>query len=142
MPARPRLIDLNNRIAELTAQLRLVTKELYFPIQVRGVYISPNRDTSEGIISMTVERLALSKDGELQPVPPLYAIRLSNPAFEGYKPEDMVNMHGRVGVRLPGVFVAPEEVETPIVITWTPFAVGMKKTVVRVEDQTDEDRVR
>jgi len=91
---------------------------------------------------MTIERLAISENGELQPVPPLYAIRLSNPAFEGYKPEDMVNMHGRVGVRLPGVFVAPEEVETRIVIIWTPFAVGMKKTVVRIEDQTDMNRVR
>ena len=139
---RPRIVDLKNRITELTAQLRLVTKELYFPIHIRGVYVSPTRDTLNGTISMTVERLALSENGELQPYTPPYPIRLSNPAYEGHRPENMVDMQGRADVRLPGVFVAPEEVEAPIVITWTPFAAGMKKTVVRIQDQTDEDRVR
>jgi len=139
---RPRIVDLKKRIAELTAQLRLATKELYFPIHIRGVYVSPNRDTPNGIVSMTVERLALSENGELQPYTPPYPIQLSIPAYGEHRPEDMVDMQGRVGVRLPGVFVAPEEVEAPIVITWTPFAAGMKKTVVRIDDQTDEDRVR
>ncbi|KAI4912325.1 hypothetical protein J4E85_011058 [Alternaria conjuncta] len=134
--ARPRIVDLENRIDELTAHLRIVTKELYFPIHIRGV------DTSNGFVYMTVERLALSANGELQPYTTPSPIRLSHLPYEGHRPEHMVDMQGRVGVRLPGVFVAPEEVEAPIVITWTPFAAGMKKTVVRVEDQTDMDRVR
>ena len=139
---RPRIVDLENRIDELTAHLRVVTKELYFPIHIRGVYISPNRDTTNGIVSMTVERLALSENGELQPYTPPYPIRLSNPAYQGHRPEDMVDMQGRAGVRLPGVFVVPEEVEAPIVITWTPFAAEMKKTIVKIEDQTDQDLLR
>jgi len=70
---------------------------------MRGVYVSPNRDTSNSVVYMTIEQLG----------PSGYRL-LSHWPHEEHRPEDMVNVGGRVGMRLPGVFVAPKEVERPI----------------------------
>ena len=48
-----------------------------------------------------------------------------------------VNIHGKPGARVPGIFIASEEVEKPLVVVWT--LEGGTRTIIQIQPVGKED---
>ncbi|KAI4940336.1 hypothetical protein J4E86_010970 [Alternaria arbusti] len=102
------------------------TQELYMPTITRGLYITADPPA----LSTHIEVLHDLPDDEQELV---WSSNWRSIQPENYQREDAVtvNMHGRFGTRLPGIFVAHEEVERPIRL-WYFTEAG--KAVVKIDN--------
>jgi len=134
MPARTMarlemIIDTQNRMLESITKERdnAITardnakQDLYIPTRTRGLYITADPPTptpntlTEVLHDLPNDELELIWSSNW---------RSTHPEKYQNSKKEAVNMHGRLGTRVPGIFVAHEEVERPMRI-WYATEGGM-----------------
>ena len=117
------------------AEPNATAQELYLPTRIRGLY------TSRPIKSLPVHiKIAIRQPGanNLQ-------VEWSSSWDETRKACDdgvtiptvkdaadtTINIHGKPGARVPGIFIASEEVEKPLVVVWA--LEGGTRTIIQVQ---------
>ena len=122
------------KVSKTTAQ------ELYLPTEIRGLYMSPT-------INALPDRLRI---GIRHPGATNHRLEWSSSWDEERKACDdrvtiptlkdaadtSVNKHGRTGLRVPGIFVASEEVEKPLLVVWT--LAGGTRSIIQIEPVGEE----
>lgn len=119
----------SNKLFETKASLRdqlhaHSLSNLYVTTKIRGFYVSMYIKVPSGIVKVKVREPRdtsfhthwLSSWDQAVWLP----VNLVTVHFSRESVDNMVEMGGRVGTRIPGLFVANEEVDRPLQIVYTP----------------------
>jgi len=110
-------------------------KELYLPTKIRGLYTSPNIKSLPHHIEIAEQQPGATKhriewSSSWDEATKSRYDRVTIPTLEDAA-DTSVNCHGKPGARIPGIFVASEEVEKPLLVVWT--LEGGTKTGIQIE---------
>ncbi|KAI4653293.1 hypothetical protein J4E93_001055 [Alternaria ventricosa] len=98
-------------------------KELYFPTKIRGLYTCPTIKSFPHHIEIAVQQPGATKhriewSSSWDETRKARHDRITLPTLKDAA-DTSVNCHGKPGARIPGIFVASEEVEKPLLVVWT-----------------------
>jgi len=118
-----------------TMQKPETTQELYLPTKIRGLYISPTIRALPHHIEIAEQqpgatKLRIEWSSSWDETRKASYDRVTIPTLKDAA-DPSVNCHGKPGARIPGIFVASEEVEKPLLVVWT--LEGGTKTGIQIE---------